>query len=214
VKILAVLSLAALSLFAAPPPPAFGQARITRTCPVCEGRGKLELVPPDHGQHKGGIESKRYWNVKCACPICKGTGRRTLYRADVPKRDVPNGILPCSGCGFSGVEKCRKCLGTGVVPCRASQPRCTGGWVVTEVAVGSGKNNRHRKKNVDPCAVCGGTGQVVCRDCDGYGGTLCRRCQGAGHDPEKEQRLEERRAQEAARAAERQARTAGKDAKP
>ena len=176
----AFAALAAASLFAAAAAPANGMRKITVPCSMCarsaEGAGKLKLHPPDHGQHKGSIHSKDFWDIRLACPICGGRGRRTVYRTEIPSplEDVP----PCRTCGWTGVEKCRKCKGTGIVDCRARE--CKSGWIVRKVEVGSGRSNRHFKMTVEPCPSCQGVGRVVCQDCQGLEGSPCRTCNGMG----------------------------------
>lgn len=177
------LLLAALPTLSAPPAPtpqpANGIRKRIVSCPICasskEGRGKLRLTPPDHGQHKGSMLAKSYYDVKCICPICKGKARRLTYRFETPTmEDIP----PCRTCGWSGVEKCRKCLTSGLVPCNGRE--CRNGWIVRKNEVGTGKTNRHFKMSVEPCPTCGGLGKIVCPECRGMGGSPCRSCSGLG----------------------------------
>ena len=158
-----------------------GIRKVAVRCSLCaqsqEGPGKLKLHPPDHGQHKGSIHSKDFWDVRIACPLCGGRGRRIVYRTEMPA-SVLDDIPPCRACGWTGVEKCRKCKATGMVDCRARE--CKDGWVVRKTEVGSGKSNRHYRMVVEPCPVCKGVGRVVCPDCRGMEGNPCRTCNGMG----------------------------------
>ena len=160
--------------------PENGIRKIVVPCSLCakstEGRGRLRLRPPDHGQHQGSIHAKDYWDVRLACPLCGGKGRRTVYRLEVPRplEDIP----PCRVCGWSGVERCRRCKATGLQPCTARD--CKNGWIVRKNEIGSGKHNRHYKMQVEPCPTCHGVGRVVCPECRGMEGTPCRACSGMG----------------------------------
>ena len=176
----------ALSILAAPQTasepaaqPANGIQKRIVPCPVCahskEGRGKLRLSPPDHGQNKGSMLAKSYYDVKCVCPICHGKTRRQTYRFETPPME---NLPPCRTCGWSGVEKCRKCHTSGIVPCSGRE--CRNGWLVRRNEMGSGKGSRHVKMVVEPCPVCGGVGKIICTECQGLGGTPCRACSGLG----------------------------------
>lgn len=163
---------------AAEPPPN-GIHKIVVPCDVCahspEGRGRLRLTPPDHGQYQGRVNSKEYFDVKCNCPICHGKGKRLAYRLSTPTFE---GIPPCRICGWTGVKKCRKCDATGMVAC--ANRGCRDGWFVRKVEIGSGKHNHHYKMVVDPCPACRGLGKVICPVCQGMGGTPCPSCHGLG----------------------------------
>ena len=162
------------------PPPPNGIRKIVVPCSLCAhsplGKGRLKLHPPDHSQHKGSINAKDYWDVKLTCPLCKGKGLRTVYRLEMAETldDVP----PCRACGWTGVERCRKCKATGLVPCTMRE--CKNGWIVRKNEVGSGKTNRHYKMSVEPCPTCQGVGRVICPDCRGLEGMPCRACSGMG----------------------------------
>lgn len=198
--VFSLLLLVTLSASAGTPPP-IGVARRQIKCTVCEGTGHIELVPPDHGQNKGRA-GKDPWNIKCKCPICKGSGKRTLFRMDVvPPYEATEGLIPCQACGWCGIVKCRRCNASGLMPCKASTPKCVSGWAITDVKIGSGKNNHHTKKAVEPCRECAGVGKVICPFCNGTGGELCRKCNGIGHDKQKEEKEREKREREEARKA-------------
>ena len=163
-----------------PPHTENGIRKIVVPCSLCakstEGRGRLKLHPPDHGQHVGSIHSDDHWDVRLACPLCNGRGMRTVYRLEMQKtlEEVP----PCPKCGWTGVEKCKKCKATGLIVCKARE--CKGGWIIRKNEVGSGKRNRHYKMSVEPCPTCHGVGQVTCPHCRGLEGTPCRKCHGLG----------------------------------
>ena len=164
----------------APMPAENGIRTVVVPCSLCaqskEGRGRLKLHPPDHGQNKGSINAKDHWDVRLTCPLCGGKGRRNVYRTEM--RATLDDVPPCRVCGWTGVERCRKCKATGMVPCTARD--CKGGWVVRKNEVGSGRTNRHYRMSVEPCATCQGVGRVVCPDCRGMEGTRCRACSGMG----------------------------------
>lgn len=161
-------------------PPENGIRKVMVPCSLCAkssvGRGRLKLHPPDHGQHKGSINAKDHWDVHLTCPLCGGKGRRTVYRLEVthPIEDVP----PCRTCGWSGVERCRKCRATGLLNCTARD--CKNGWIVRKNEIGSGRSNHHYKMSVEPCPTCHGVGRVVCPECRGLEGAPCRACSGMG----------------------------------
>lgn len=163
-----------------PTRPENGIRKVMAPCSMCatlpKEHGKLKLHPPDHGQHKGSIHGKDFWDVRLECPMCGGRGQRLVYRTEMSATldDIP----PCRTCGWTGVEKCRKCKATGLVDCRARE--CKGGWIVRKTEVGGGKSNRHFRMTVEPCPVCQGIGRVVCPDCRGMEGNPCRTCNGMG----------------------------------
>lgn len=160
-----------------PPPVAANNGmRIVKVpCATCGKTGRLQLHPPDHGQHNGSINAKDHWDVKCACPVCGGKSVRSVYRlSTAPIETIP----PCRACGWSGVERCRKCQATGLVRCPGRE--CKDGWIVRRNEVGSGKYNRHFKMTVTPCPECNGLGKIVCPACRGMEGLPCRICGGMG----------------------------------
>lgn len=152
-----------------------GMRVVKVACATCGRTGRLQLHPPDHGQHNGSINSKDHWDVKCACPVCNGKGRRSVYRLRTKPIDA---IPPCRSCGWSGVERCRKCQATGLVKCPGHE--CRGGWIIKKNETSNGKYNRHFKMTVDPCPECGGLGKIVCPECRGMEGSPCRVCNGLG----------------------------------
>ena len=112
-SVAAALAIAALAAPSAEETPDVGAKTIIVKCGICRGSGKLVLTPPDHGQYRGAIEPKSHWDIRLACPICGGKGRVKTYRTVMPP--VKDGTPPCTTCGWTGVEKCRKCTGTDVL---------------------------------------------------------------------------------------------------
>lgn len=162
-------------------PPSVGLHDYAKKCPICKGRGKLALRPPDHGQHAGAIEHKGHWDVKLVCPICSGRGKIRAYRTFVKAPGGPDVVEPCRRCGFAGCESCRKCKGALVVKC---PNHCKDGWIVTNVKQPPGHAAR-LPPNVAPCPECKGVGKISCVDCEGRGGIPCRQCNGLGRTPPK-----------------------------
>lgn len=150
-------------------------------CAMCEGKGKLVCRPPDHGQYKGAIEAKSHWDVRMDCPFCGGRGRRRAYRTSMPP--VRGGPPPCASCGWTGVEKCRTCVGSGAMRCKAGE--CRNGWNVTRELGTAVRHSSSKKVKVAPCRECRGFGKVICPYCDGLGATLCRKCRGTGQGKER-----------------------------
>ena len=183
-KILPLIVCTALfAVFAAEQPPQNGARFTTSKCPARKGEGKLVLSPPAHGQYRGAIEPKSHWDIRLACTICGGKGRVKTYRTSMPP--IKDGPPPCPTCGWTGVEKCRKCSGAGIVRCKA--PDCKNGWNVTKYSTTSSKHasSGHMKTKVTPCPECKGLGKVVCADCEGLRATPCRKCNGLGQGKEK-----------------------------
>jgi len=160
-----------------------GAVQIVAKCNACNGDGKLVLTPPDHGQHRGAIEPKSHWDVRIACPACGGKGRLKVYRTSMPP--LKDGPPPCTTCGWTGVERCRKCSGSGLVKCTATN--CKGGWIVTKQSTTYSKHasSSYTKTKVSPCTECKGLGKVVCAECEGLRGTMCRKCNGLGRGKER-----------------------------
>lgn len=180
-KLIYVITLAVISLHAAPPPPVQTPAPLPvarpqrMTCVVCKGTGKLVLREPDHGQHAGSIHSKEYWDHRLACTICDGRGFMMAYETHGVAQP---GVKPCKKCGFSGVEDCRKCNQRGIVDCR----KCKDGWIVEKVPTSANGSRKHMKTVVRACPECRGLGKVKCHECNGLRGRPCKKCGATGRD--------------------------------
>jgi len=163
--------------------PKNGVQKIIVKCKMCDGSGKLLCRPPDHGQYKGAIEAKSHWDVRMSCPFCNGRGRLKVYRTSMPP--LRDGPPPCTSCGWTGVEKCHMCKGTGAVRC--NEQDCRNGWVVSKQSATTSRysSSSRMKVKVTPCAECKGVGKVTCTNCDGLRATVCRKCNGLGQDRKK-----------------------------
>jgi tetratricopeptide (TPR) repeat protein len=129
-------------------PQCHGQGYFTvkeaRTCPVCQGSGKL-----------------RFSNS--ACPNCSGTGK---VMVNVDK--------PCPRCGGRKVERCTQCNGTGICPVCKGRGRaetcsfCKGlGRIITECPYCKGTGICLTCDGKGTCRFCKGTGR--CSVCVGKG---------------------------------------------
>lgn len=143
-----------------------------RTCPVCQGAGKIARVEPcSVCAGTGSVRSK--------CPINHEAGRTFISQS-------------CRFCGGTGVLKCKYCLTfTFVEPATCGCPsgsavkgtaccvkgRLQAGNFTSDQAFGAAHPNRM-------CPRCFGTGSVVCSACNGSGKTLiettCKLCMGSG----------------------------------
>ncbi len=148
-------------------------------CPVCEGRGKLDLVEPDHGQYQGRLGTpNRKKTVKCT--FCGGDGGMEAYidpiglRTQVAKDrekfeadHLSKGDIPV-GCAF--------------VPRDAydslEAKETAGDREDREKRREAKKQRKEKLKMIEssygkPCKACNWTGIEPCEKCDGNGWVKC-----------------------------------------
>ena len=169
-------------------------------CPLCKGRGKLNMYhDPDDLVRIVSLARENFENLH----ITQDDG--AVGYAFVPRHILDNmnkddqsrveskyGV-PCKTCNWSGIVKCAKCKGRGILDCNGKG--CKLGWVSdggkrkTQMVTLSCGNRVPRRTTgygengptVMRCQKCEGIAKIVCPECDGTRCKPCQKCNGLGY---------------------------------
>lgn len=151
-------------------------------CQDCSGRGYLMRTAKFSERRRMRSEAVRQYAVIQQGRLRQLSGHAWVPEEIIQKIGVRNTALlrstvaaPCGRCDGVGANDCRTCDGTGRIPC--TQRGCSEGWI--EVRSG-GQLTGQPLVNRRRCALCQGSGTLVCRVCNGVGGIECNACDGSG----------------------------------
>lgn len=185
-----------------------GKARKVREkCRACGGRGKVDCyVDPDSLAAGVARDREKFESAHLAkgdVPAGEAFIPARLFVAKDKRTKLVAKAFgePCRTCQWTGLERCKKCSGQGVVKCPNED--CKGGWAVVTATTsysrsksgGSSGGSYHRgfssggsrrvsrketKTNVTLCPECGGAAKILCPECGGKKARACRKCSGTG----------------------------------